>query len=158
MKQRLCQQRTVRPARPHPHEPPVASTPRFGSGAAPQKSSTMGKTILISSHILTELADCTSSTSKSATNSCFTAASLPPDQQNPTSKSLLPTPETGVSLIRNPWSATSNEHRSCTARNGRRRIRRPAPPPPTRHRRLRPRSFAEKGTLEDVFAMGHPKD
>ena len=118
MKQRLCLAKTL------VHDPPVLILDEPSSGLDPRarlevkallkELRTMGKTILISSHILTELADCCTSrsASSSAANCCCTARSKPSTARSSgtaTSKSASPaTPKpASASSAATPRSATS---------------------------------------------------
>ena len=155
MKQRLCLAKTL------VHDPPVLILDEPSSGLDPRarlevkallkELRTMGKTILISSHILTELADCCTSIGIIERGQLLLHGPIETvyrqiQRNRQIEVRFAGNPEAGVSLIRSDPKVRDvhMNHRSCTLEIGRRRHRRPAPPASTRRRRLRPRLASPK--------------
>ena len=165
MKQRLCLAKTL------VHDPPVLILDEPASGLDPRarlevkallkELRTMGKTILISSHILTELADCCTSIGIIERGQLLLHGSIETvyrqiQQNRSIEVRFNGNPETGVSLIRSDPKVRDVQlnHRSCTVEldgddsDVERLLRQLAAA------ECGLLSFAEKEpTLEDVFMM-----
>ena len=118
----------------------------------------MGKTILISSHILTELADCCTSIGIIERGQLLLHGPIETvyrqiRRNRHIEVRFAGSPETGVIIRSDPKVRdVQMNHRSCTLEmDGDDKT---SAPPPATHRTMRPLSFAEKEpTLEDVFMM-----
>src|SRR6476660_6696978 len=125
MKQRLCLAKTL------VHDPPVLILDEPSSGLDPRarlevkallkELRTMGKTILISSHILTELADCCTSIGIIERGQLLLHGPIETvyrqiQQNRHIEVRFAESPETGVSLIRSDPKVRDVQmnHRSCT--------------------------------------------
>ena len=155
MKQRLCLAKTL------VHDPPVLILDEPSSGLDPRarlevkallkELRTMGKTILISSHILTELADCCTSIGIIERGQLLLHGPIETvyrqiQRNRHIEVRFAGNLDEGVSLIRSDPKVrnVADQPPQLHRRIRRRRRRRPAAPAPTGHRRLRPHLASPK--------------